>query len=62
MSVDELTRDQMVQLKQRMMTDEYDERGETPSWGELAWADETIPDERVREHYAGTNFTEDDFT
>lgn len=62
MSVDELTRDQMVQLKQQMLQEENNENGEGTSWGELAVADGLVSDERVREHYAGTDFSPEDFT
>ena len=61
MSVYELNRDQIVSLKQAMVTARCYEKGEDASYGELADADETISDEEVFEEYAGTNFVEDDF-
>lgn len=70
MTVTELTRDQLIQLKQNYMI-ELADSGEfsevmgvdydAPSWGELAWADDIIPDHVIFEHYAGTDFVEDDF-
>ena len=70
MTVTELTRDQLIQLKQNYMI-ELADSGEfaevmgvdydAPSWGELAWADDIIPDYVIFEHYSGTYFVEDDF-
>lgn len=70
MTVSELTRDQLIQLKQDYMIQladcgefaevmgvDYDE----PSYGDLADADELIPDDVIFEHYEGINFDEDDF-
>lgn len=61
MSVEELNRDQLIQLKQNMLMERMDEEGETPSWGELAEADFLITDEEVQQEYAGTDFVTDDF-
>ena len=70
MTVDQLTRDQVIELKQAYMGElvnegkfaetfgvEYDE----PSWGDLANADELVSDAVVEEHYAGIDFVSDDF-
>lgn len=44
-----------------MVSDEiYNTEGRTASYGELAEA-ESVPDEKVFEHYAGIEFVEDDF-
>lgn len=61
MSVEELNRDQFVQLKQNMLMERMDAEGETPSWGELAEADSLITYEEVQQEYAGTDFVTDDF-
>ena len=61
MSVYELNRDQLISLKQSMVMERCNERGEDASYGELADADETISDNEVFEEYAGTNFVEEDF-
>lgn len=61
MSVEELNRDQLIQLKQNMLMERMDEEGETPSWGELAEVDSIITDEEVQQEYAGTDFVTDDF-
>lgn len=56
MSVYELNRDQLNQLKQDMVFEAID----NPSYGEIADVDR-IPDEAVFRRYAGTNFCEEDF-
>lgn len=61
MSVEELNRDQLIQLKQNMLMERMDAERETPSWGELAEADSLITDEEVQQEYAGTDFVTDDF-
>lgn len=61
MSVEELNRDQLVQLKQNMLMERMDAEGKTPSWGELAEVDSLITDEEVQQEYAGTDFVTDDF-
>lgn len=61
MTVRELSDDQLVELKQRMVDDEiYEVEGRGASYGELAAA-ESIPDERVFEQYDGVDFSNDDF-
>ena len=61
MTVRQLSRDQLTELKQKMVSDEiYNTEGRTASYGELAEA-ESIPDEKVFAHYDGTEFVEDDF-
>ena len=61
MTVRELSDDQLVELKQKMVDDEiYETEGRGASYGELAAA-ERIPDERVFELYDGVDFSNDDF-
>lgn len=62
MTVYDLNRDQLEELKQHILCERYDERGETPSWGELADVDDIISDEEVYEEYGGTYFSPDDFS
>lgn len=62
MTVYDLNRDQLVELKQHYLTEQMDARGESPSWGELADADEIISDEEIYDEYAGTIFSPDDFS
>lgn len=68
--VTELTRDELIELKQNYLIQlsdcgEYAEimgvEWDAPSWGELAAADEIISDEIVFEHYSGIGFVEEDF-
>ena len=61
MNVTELTRDQLHELKERMICDRNDERGEGTSYGELASADTLISDAEVFEEFAGFVFSDDDF-
>ena len=61
MTVQELNRDQLVQLKQDMLIERMDAEGDWPSWGEMADADSLISDEDVQREFAGTVFTTVDF-
>lgn len=61
MSVEELDREQLTQLKQNMLMERMDAEGESPSWGELAEVDALITDEEVQQEYAGTEFVTADF-
>ena len=57
MLVEELTRDQLIELKQNLLC-----QRDSTSWGELAEADSIISDEEVFKEYDGTIFSADDFT
>ena len=60
MTVHELNRDQLVELKQNYLT--HWAYGNDPlDYNVLMDADELIPDETIFEAYEGTIFTEDDF-
>lgn len=69
MRVDELCRPHLVALKQAYLI-QLDNSGELEavtgsdslSWEELEKADEIVSDDRMLEHYAGVEFTTDDFT
>ena len=61
MDVRDITRDQLDELKQRMICDRNEEKGEGTSWGELASADDLISDAEVFEEFGGVVFSEDDF-
>lgn len=61
MKVTELNRDQLIELKQTLLTDRNNAQGEGTSYGELAEADSLISDEEVYEGYADIDFSEDDF-
>lgn len=63
MTFGELNREQIVQLKQDLLCEwAMGEDGlGTPSWGELANADELVTDEEVKEAFGHCVFTEEDF-
>lgn len=62
MSVCELTADQMIILKQNHLMERLDrEENRSPSWGELADADELVSDEEILDEYGSVMFVEDDF-
>ena len=57
MSVKELTREQLIELKQRY----YTERNENVSYGELADIDNLVSDNEIFEEYGDITFVEEDF-
>ena len=62
MTVRELNRSQMIELKQDHICKTYDELdGSTPSIGTLADADRIVPDWMMFEEYDDVEFSEDDF-
>lgn len=61
MKVTELNRDQLIELKQTLLTDRNNAQGKGTFYGELAEADSLISDEEVYEGYAGIDFSEGDF-
>ena len=58
MSVEELPREALQELKQRYYTNNYDDE---LSYGEMDAIDDIVSDEEVFDEYGGTQFTEDDF-
>lgn len=61
MTFDELNDDQRTELKQRILTERNEQRGEGTSYGELAGADDLVSDEDARDWAEGMEFSEDDF-
>lgn len=70
MNVHELSRDEMRELKERYLIELADSGQyaevlgvdwDAPSWGELAGADEIVPDDVIFEQYEGIDFVPDDF-
>ncbi|MBO5628353.1 MAG: hypothetical protein J5965_04655 [Aeriscardovia sp.] len=62
MSVSEFTRDQLIELKQSYLCRHLDEcEDRSPSYGELADADELVSDDTIYENYGGYDFSSDDF-
>lgn len=62
MTFDELSEEQKLELKQRILTERNEQRGEGTSYGELADADELVDDEALEAEYGGTEFSPDDFS
>lgn len=61
MTVYDLNKDQLTELKQNYYVQLLDERGESPSQYELANIDDYVSDEEIFDEYAGTDFVPDDF-
>lgn len=62
MTVHELSANQLSELKQNYLCQHLLETEDrTPSWDELACADDIVSDETIYEAYAATDFVEDDF-
>ena len=61
MTLSDLNEDQRLELKQSHLTKKMDERGESPSYGELAEADSLVSDSELEKEYGGTEFSPDDF-
>lgn len=62
MTVYDLNREQLIELKQNYLTEQMDARGESPSYGDLADADDIISDEEIYHAYKDTIFSADDFS
>ena len=54
----ELSREQLIQLKQAML---FNDNEDGVSYEELSKADELISDEAIHERFAGFRFSPDDF-
>jgi hypothetical protein len=61
MKVKELSRDQIDQLKQDLVCEMNEAKGEGTSWSDLAYADDFVTDEEVFEKFANVEFVEEDF-
>ena len=57
MSINELTREQMTELKQNYYCEQHDDA----SYGELADIDLFVSDDEITEVYGNTEFSPDDF-
>ena len=62
MTLEELNRDQIIQLKQVYYTRKMEDAGQGVSYGELAMIDELVTDQELEGEYSGTTFVPDDFT
>ena len=62
LTVYDLNSEQMLELKQAYLTQMLDEtEGRSPSWDELACADEIVDNRLIFDAYANTVFSNDDF-
>lgn len=62
MSIEELSRDQLQELKGNLLFERSLETGESIGWGAFAYADDLVSDEECFEYYSGTEFTDGDFS
>ena len=60
MKLKDLNEDQRLQLKQDLLSRRMDEKGESPSYGELADADTLVTDEELEAEFGDTEFVADD--
>jgi len=62
MTVRELNRDQLIELKQTYI-DNYlmENENRNASYGELIWADELVDDDTVFENFGMYDFVDEDF-
>ena len=56
MTVHDLSHEQLIELKQTLLC-----RDDSPSYGDLADADELVSDETVFKEFDGVEFSNDDF-
>lgn len=61
MSVYELNREQLIELKQNYICEQNELKGEPTYWSDMAEADDLVTDEEIYENYGGYSFTADDF-
>ena len=61
MTVYELDRDQLIELKTMYLTGKNSEVGEGDSWEKIAAVDDLITDKEIFERYDGYTFGNDDF-
>jgi hypothetical protein len=61
MRLKDLSGDQKLQLKQDILTRRMDEKGESPSYCELADADDLVSDKELEDEFCGTEFVPEDF-
>ena len=62
MRIDELTPEQLTQVKQRYYTEKQAEKGNGVSYGELAQVNDLVTDAEIIAEFSGVDFVPDDFT
>lgn len=70
MTTHNLNRNQLIELKERFMIEMVNDNmyavtfgtdWDEPSLGEIAFADEIVPDDWIHRYFDGTSFVPDDF-
>lgn len=61
MTIHELNREQLIQIKQAYYTRKQEEAGQGVSYQELAEIDALVTDAEIKEAYEGIDFVQDDF-
>lgn len=61
MSVKELSREQLTELKQNLLCERMYAYGDEPAYAELAFVDDLISDEEIFAEYSGVHFVPGDF-
>ena len=61
MRIEELTREQLAQVKGRYYTEKQAEKGEGVSYGELVSIDDLVTDAEIFAAFGGVDFVPDDF-
>lgn len=62
MTFDDLSNEQRLEFKQRILIERNEVRGEGTSYGEVADADTLVSDEDAESHAEGVVFSPDDFS
>lgn len=62
MTVRELNRDQMIQLKQNYIIEKNAKRNKPVFYTDLSWVDDIIDDDLMFDIYGSVEFSEDDFS
>ena len=61
MTINELNREQLTQVKQNYYTQKQAEKGKGVSWGELAQINDLVTDAEIIAEFSGVDFVPDDF-
>lgn len=61
LSLDDLTDDELHELRERLLTEKLDEVGQTPSLDDLLTADDLITEQELHDRFDGTTFVKEDF-
>lgn len=61
MTIEELNREQLVELKQHFICESNEENNEKSCWSDMADANEIVSDETIMAVYSGYDFSNDDF-